>query len=810
MTVRGLPPASSSGPGARPGWFVRQRGSNVGLAAALLLALGIFLAVVNRHYPIAQWLAWRYLTVSALALVWAVSCLSAGYFLLDRLRISIATEDVRAVLAFPLGVFAFQTSLFLLGLAGLLGWATFVLVPVAFALSGASHLAVAGRSLREFAPPRTFPQLAVLLFGVGGAALVYFQILTPEAFSWDARWYHLPIAQQYALDGAVRRFPEGWWLAGYPHGASLLYTWAFLMPAGLLFDQLELCAHLEFVVFVGTIASIPTLVRQLVPNVRAEGAWAAMFLFPAIFLYDGNLCAGADHIAALWCMPVVLTLLRVWRRWQVRDALLFGLFMAAGVTAKFSAWSMLILPGLLFLARASWLAGASLARRRGSAALPAAMRSESQSEPRTGSGSVWQPTSLLAPVGACAAALLALSAQYWLRNWVWYGDPLYPVLHEHLRVRPWSPEAAASYRLFKSFTFPPAPGWQGVQDALAATLTFSFKPNDWAVLHRDVPVLGSLFTLSMLCLPFLRAPLRLWLTYLGVMVAIVAWYLTTHQDRYLQAWMPAMVACTVATLGLVWARRDRLLRGLVVVLVAAQIIWGADVPFFPTHNLLHDSPLRVVSNFIASGFLKTPNRLRLYGDEGLVAERLPKDAKLLVHESTLHLGFGVRAVSDQWQGRLSYAVLASPRAIHDELADMKVTHIGWQQKMSGWNSLGSNLAFLGFALNHGVAPEALGIYTIAGFPSVPPSAPFNDQVAMLGCGNPYPNGFYGVAQMVVPEPGQSPAAPRAPISDARAAVTEVGFVVLDVGCAANLAPGWEHQFHAPIERGGLRLYVRRR
>ena len=47
----------------------------------------------------------------------------------------------------------------------------------------------------------------------------------------------------------------------------------------------------------------------------ARLTWIAMFLFPGIFLYDSNLHAGADHIAALFCIPLVLALLRVWRSW---------------------------------------------------------------------------------------------------------------------------------------------------------------------------------------------------------------------------------------------------------------------------------------------------------------------------------------------------------------------------------------------------------------------------------------------------------------------------------------------------------------
>src|SRR4029079_19153728 len=90
--------------------------------------------------------------------------------------------------------------------------------------------------------------LAALLFGVVGLLLVYVPILTPHNVQHDARWYHLTIAQQYAAAGAITRFPEGWFLGAYPHLASLLYTWAMLMPAGIV-HPIEPPAPPEFLLF---------------------------------------------------------------------------------------------------------------------------------------------------------------------------------------------------------------------------------------------------------------------------------------------------------------------------------------------------------------------------------------------------------------------------------------------------------------------------------------------------------------------------------------------------------------------------------
>ena len=774
-------PTKETPPSPRRSWS--ERLSTVLLSLALVAAIVIFLSVVHAHYPIQSWLFWHYLLVAVLAGLWAVSCASAGCFLFSRFALRTCQSPADLVLAFPLGVFSFQLAIFLLGLAGLLNSLAFGLLPLAFLLPGVGPLREVLRGWRSLVRAQTLPDVAIIVFGVGAIALLYFQILSPAPFSWDARWYHLPIAQQYALEGAVRAFPEGWWLGAYPQSASLVYTWAFLLPGGLPFQKLELCAHMELAVFLVTIASIPALVRTLVPGATGRKSWAAIFLFPGIFLYDGNLHVGADHMAALWCIPLVLALVRVWRSWAVRDGILFGALAAAVVLSKYSAWGVVVFPACLFLVRAGWL---TWRRVRGS------------------------QQRVLGTLLGCGATALVLSAPHWLKNWIWYGDPLYPVLYRWLNVHPWTADSPASLRVFMSFQFPPSPGWQGVKDALLSTLTFSFKPNDWWSYHRDVPVFGSLFTLTMLCLPFVRAGIRLWLACVGVMVAIVAWYLTNHQDRYLQAWLPIMAGTTAAALLLIWRRRRLVVRALAVVLVALQLIWGGDVPFIPTHNIAYDSPIRIHSNFLASGFLRTEHRLRPFGAMGAIGETLPRDTRLLVHEIQLQLGLGVRVVNDQWQSRFSYAALKSPSAIYNELASLGVTHMLWEtEHVTGWNSLASDLAFLGFALNYALIPVTVDKYTVARLPATPPPPGLRDRVIMLTCHGPYAEGLYSLGNLLIPDPNQPWASPESPVADLPTALQEAGFLVVDKRCHANLPAEVESLFHRPMERDPLKLYVRK-
>ena len=171
--------------------------------------------------------------------------------------------------------------------------------------------------------------------------MLYANILTPQNIAYDSRWYHLSLAEHYAAEGAIRASPEGWFQAALPQLASVLYSWAFQLPWFRVFDRVELAAHLEFTVFLFTLAGIPALVRAVVPGARAHLAWTATFLFPGILLYDSSLSGAADHVAALWAVPILLTLRRALPSLEPRRCLLFGAMLAAASIVSLLAPDMM-------------------------------------------------------------------------------------------------------------------------------------------------------------------------------------------------------------------------------------------------------------------------------------------------------------------------------------------------------------------------------------------------------------------------------------------------------------------------------------
>ena len=202
-------------------------------------------------------------------------------------------------------------------------------------------------------------------------------------------------------------------------------------------------------------------VRWCTAGRSARGSWAALFLFPGIFVYDSTLCCGSDHILAFWAVPILLATRRLLRRWDVASAVVLSVGMAGAVLTKYHAIYLLAGPVIAVAARVC----RDLVRSR------------------------WRPSvSALLPVAACVAGVLLLTTPLWLKNWIWYGDPVYPMLREHFSLRPWVPDADPDKFLQAAAWTPQGPLAKRVLDTLAATFTFSFVPHDWWNLHGTTPV----------------------------------------------------------------------------------------------------------------------------------------------------------------------------------------------------------------------------------------------------------------------------------------------------------------------------------
>ena len=231
----------------------KGRARAFGASVVLALGIGLFASVGHEHYPIDLWLFWHYAAYWLAVSVWALGCLGTGSYLLGsvfRARLPLLEH---VLVAFTLGVLGFEWLMFLLGVVQAYQTSSFFIAPALFLAIGYPALVPLLRRLRTLnrRRPVRFTAFRTLALGFGfiGLLMVYFLVLTPENIQFDSRWKHMALAEDYAVHGGIRRATEGWVFSARPHMTSYLFAWAFLLPKARLFDQMLLCAHLEFFTF---------------------------------------------------------------------------------------------------------------------------------------------------------------------------------------------------------------------------------------------------------------------------------------------------------------------------------------------------------------------------------------------------------------------------------------------------------------------------------------------------------------------------------------------------------------------------------
>ncbi|MGC4064613.1 MAG: hypothetical protein QM784_08205 [Polyangiaceae bacterium] len=783
---------------------VRGSGKPVFVGALVLVAVVLMLATSEPFYPIREWLLWHYLAILGLALFAVAAMLSLGDWLLRvTFRLRLPTHE-RLALALALGSMGFEIGMFLIGTVGGYGVTTFVLYPLALVLLAFPELRNHLRRCRRVAQlgaRLSVPQFAYVLFGCLALALIYFSILTPHNVQFDARWKHMALAEDYVAHGGLRRMPEGWVFAARPHLTSYLYAWAFLLPVGSLFHRMELCAHLEYVTFLSTtFFGISALVRRLVPSADPRVVWAARFLFPGVLLYDSSLSAGADHFGAILAPAIALSVMRVHRRYDRHWVLLLTTLLAGAVMVKETVAIMLVpLPACYLVLRAAW--SILDARTRGAS-----------------------PRESLATLALAGVLGVTLTAPFWLKNWIWYGNPVYPSLSHLFPSAPWSDLAAYRFEVEYSETnmWSPDRDLGGILRSLFAALDFSFLPNDWSRFHGDRPVFGSLFTLLTPLLFFLRKTKRIWILVGWVYAALVTWYWVHHQDRYLQAILPLMAAATAAILALAFQQLRPTVRSLLVLLVGTQVALGADVYFIATHAMTGSAVKRVVELLSLGHQGKYEERFEVERRYTALAAAIPPKARVLFHDMQAHLGSEHEAIRDValWQSGINYSLTKHPNEIHRLLKGMGASYIVVNPgKTTGSDRLSSDLLFLDFVYRRTerlADVEGLHVFRL---PEIAREVPFRDRALVVKCGTPTPYEVHPISALA--RPGYGPlskkitpalAATQDP-STARNMLEQVDFVAVTAKC--DPPPGVTAQFVKAAERPkrGLlppySLYIRR-
>jgi hypothetical protein len=637
-------------------------------AGAGLLALGgaaVLLDKLGAVYAVQDWLFWPIALLWLYNVLLLTACFSAGYLALTRvLRLALSPLDTVAF-GIPVGVVVFCLFMYLLGALGMFH------AGAAFALAG-GLIAIGAVPLYRFArgavstwrtPTGTRSVMAwvVLPFGVICLALVYFPLITPEALNFDSTWYHLTVAQDYAREGRLIRF-DGDYMRSMPQLTALIHTWGWVLPMPGLTQRWTMPLHTEFFILLSTLVGVAAAVRYLTEPMHVRFSWVGFFLFPSIFVYDKNIGGSADHFVALFVPTMYLAAARA-RRLDPRYLTLFAILAGGAILTKYQALYLVGSCGML-------LAWGWIGRLRGWLT----RRPRQQGGWSDRQAVFWGP---LLVVGVA----LAVIAPHFIKNLVDHGNPVYPFAQDLFGGYPTLKNAAweVTYHLVDDAFRPRGSLGHRLLDSLEVLVTFSVTP--FYSFTKKWPDFGSLFTLSLLLLPWIRRPGRL-VAAAGVgSLAIFVWAMTYRVDRNLQAAVPLLAAATTATIVRAWTL-GILARIGTGVLVAAQVVWGGDALFYSQSDRLQDAMALVTSGFrgterqrdgYRSGFRK-------------LDEELPPDATVLIRPMPVSLGINRRVVLDQPanQALISYAGIGGGAALRDYYERLGITHVAWDESWPSW------------------------------------------------------------------------------------------------------------------------------
>ena len=730
---------------------------------ALVVVLLVFAASLLRnsidHFsPVKDWLVWRLMVVWGFQLLFIAGCLSLGGLVCWRLmRDFDELPGLEAtVLAMAIGVVGFVFAIYIVGAMRLLGPTAAILMPLAMIAAAARFSPLPGRffaSLRTWRPRLTPQRIAILAFGVVGVGAVYLRVLNPYAAGHDAHWTHVVIAQDIAREGRLVAFPADW-AKNFPHLASMVYAWSFMVPALGFGMRMLMVMHAEFVLFLFTLAGVVAAVRWLVGSRTGHGlAWVGFFLFPNIVIYDSDLCASADHIAAFLMLPMCLAVARGIERPDKRGAwILGGVLMGAALTTKVQCAYLSMVLCVLVTAFACARSIFSLMRGSGVAGLRMRMAG---------------------PVTLAACVLLGASP-YLIENTVFYHNPVYPFRQDVFRQsRPAIADAPSLVNKILTGDNRHGPTgetrWARIKEGLKLVFTFAFEPH--YSFKGDRPTFGFLFTLLAPLALFLPNARRLMFGALVGAAAVFAWAMTYQIDRNLQIVLPVLVAVTLGTMVRIWSL-GWLARLALCLPVVLQVAWNAEYLLEPVQPMLEEARIGALGLIDARDSLAHRN----------MAERLPQDAVVLMHTQHHSLGLDRKVLHDTggFQGLIDDRPLHTARALYERLHQLGITHLVWDWRENS-SSRQEQIVFTIFVTLDAVRMGTFGPNELAAMPESAPPVERPYRTLMLGF-PPYGDGVYTVDQLSMFDVMLLPRAPDPLI--ARGSIPDLEKLLADIDVVA--------------------------
>lgn len=719
-------------------WRLGDRARAASVAFVALLGTVGFGALVDTHYAIADWFAWRWLLLAGYTVLFQLACVTLGSRLLARIMQERALPLLESWIAsMGLGLVVFVAAMYVAGALALFITPVAVALPVAMlAIGHRAGLALLRRTadqwpaVQEATLATRMFRTAILLAGFVGVALIYGIGFSPDAISFDAQWYHLPVAQDYARTGRIIAFP-GDYNRSFPHLSSIVYTWGWLMPGMSTPLSWMMALHLEFAMVVWKLVGIAALAQWMLADHGRRGLWVGLMLFPAIFAFGNTVGGGAEHFLAFWAAPMLTSTVRMLEDdFDPRHAILLGCFAGGATSTKYQAIYMVAACGTLIAAR--WVVVVLVHVRASSPQHrfpPALLRR------------LW-----LAPLLIIGFTCL-VSAPHFIKNTILYDNPLYPFAQDLFGGNPTHDRAAELWRtmLGEEENHPAARGTGRLWWTFEIFATFSFVPHYTVGWVKPWPLFGSLFTLLVPCALLLHKSGRIWIGIWCGFVVVAIWGNTYLTDRYLNAAVPVFAATTVALLVRLWALGPIARLGLVP-LVGIQLLWSADTAMYSGEKLLG----RTMAIWASGWNERTDDDLRLarFEDFTAITAATPADARVLLRGSRPSLGLDREVWLDlQWgQSGLYYEPIRDGAELWQLYRDRGITHLVWRRDVHYSGTMQSSILFAELIARSGVKRTRFGEFDLVTLPSEPP--PASTPLMVLGLRQRlYADGLYRVEDL---------------------------------------------------------------
>lgn len=785
-----------------------ELGVGIAVLIVCLAGTGIFLKYVGEFYPVQDWLAWHLLKLLGWTAILNGSLVAVGFSFLRRvMRSSDLPPAELVLLSMTVGLSGFALTMYLAGALFLYGGVFAAALPLLFLAIGARDLPQLVRQCwSDRRPPaqksligKMFAPLAAG-FGATMVTFLYLSCLSPQGFNFDAIWYHVPVAQDYAREGGIIPF-YGDNHRAYPQLTSLLQTWALLVP-GIepLPVRWMLMLHLEFSFVLWRIVGAVATTQWLLAGRSVPGMWAVFFLFPSVFIYDQNIAGSADHVLGATAVPIFLGTARLFRRFEMKWAIVTGIAAGCHILTKYQALYMVVAVAGLVGGRCLW----GLTRHA-----YAALRKRSSSE-------LPLRSLLVAPSLVLGCALL-VSGPHFVKNWAFYDNPVYPFASKlfpsdfeqweetkvnvhSLRAQgdpdedialsalgsgekggddavpvkargsrvPPVPRTSASHEdpseegvqkvektWAERFRFPPraydfGPQGEGVLERLVwvhkTLLDWSFKTGN-RHLTKQLPYMGSLFTLLLPILLFLRRARRLWFCAGFLYLAFGTWALTIANDRYLVSFLSIPIGMAGALLARAWHLGVWPRLGLVP-LVAIQLFWTIDAPLHYGERAFKDA-VRIIDRGYSRG--GADDRFRYREREQRLTREFPPDALILGRYFKDQLGFDRATLNTHRaiQKYIRFDRMHSVREFWQVAKDRGVTHLLYPvgKRKPHW---AQDIVLFDALVLASKNQKSQGGYMMAELSDEPPEDTGPLRVLVLGV-REYEDGLYLVTKLSVDE-----------------------------------------------------------